>query len=146
MQEYLLFSFDHNRLTSGGVWPYNRGDEIGTENGRGGGMSELEREQMRDKFFDKWVLGHREKAARSRVFPRDRNGQYTTIPAMSYVHVWRGDYRVHMIVGREGSLSPAFVTLSEPEMDMIMSWAWRMVAKGKGSFTPSDGGWTWWAR
>jgi len=146
MQEYLLFSFDHNRLTSGGVWPYNRGAEIGTENGRGGGMSELEREQMRDKFFDKWVLGHREKVTRSRVFPRDRSGEYMTIPGVMYVHVWWADGRSHMVVDREGPFPFTGTTLSDFEMCMIMDWAWSMVRKGKGTFTPGYSGWTWWAR
>ena len=143
MQGKLLSAFDHNRLTSGGVWPYNRGAEIGTHETRGRVMSKAEFDQEWAQTMVGVGLEVRERAVRSRVFPRDRSGQYTTIPVMSRVHVWWADGRVHMAVDRDGCYYPTFVTLSDAETDMIMSWAWDKVRKGEGIFTPADGGWAW---
>ena len=106
-------------------------------------MSKAEFDQEWAQTMAGVALEVRDKVARSRVFPRDRSGQYMTIPVMIRVHVWRAGGRSHMAVDREGDYDPAFVTLSDLEMYVIMVWAWSMVRSGKGSFTPADGGWVW---
>lgn len=74
------------------------------------------------------------------------SGRIVSIPPMFNVATWRGNGQAYMIVTRIDPFSYEMMEISDDEMEVVMDWATEMVADGIGRFTPSDGGWRWWAK
>lgn len=73
-------------------------------------------------------------------------GGIVPVIPMHHLFVFRAMEQAVMILTRVDPFLFEMMELSDLEMNTVMGWAKEMAYKGIGKFTPSDGGWFWWAK
>jgi len=73
-------------------------------------------------------------------------GGLVPVQHLYMLYVFRHNGQARMIVNRVDPFQFEQMTLTDSEMDLVISWTHKMVADGIGRFTPCDGGWMWWQK
>jgi len=85
------------------------------------------------------------------MFPGTRvtklpSGLTALVKPLFMLYVFRCNGQARMIVNRVDPFQFEQMVLTDLEMDLVISWAHKMVANDIGRFTPDDGGWMWWRK